>query len=343
MPVNSPPNPVALPPQYPARGDSLNFSTRADSYFGWFPTAWAYFESLVNWAVPVAAEAETSVARINDSYATGLIGTSFKGRWTNLAGALTTPSSVYHLGKFWILRQGIPNVSVEVPGTSSAWVELVSDGSVPWGDIDAGTVQTSTLGLGFNMLPVQTGPMPTAKYLHAAAPLSDGRVLVCGGYNGTTRVSEAHIYNPTTNTWTAVASMPTAKHQHAAATLSDGRVLVCGGYSSGGILSEAHIYNPTTNTWTAVASMPTAKYQHAAATLSDGRVLVCGGTSSSSSSEAHIYNPTTNTWTAVASMPTAKYGHAAAPLSDGRVLVCGGVNGTYLSEAHIYNPTSFTS
>jgi len=188
--------------------------------------------------------------------------------------------------------------------------------------------------------------MPSALESQAAAPLLDGRVLVCGGSNADSTIfSAAWIYNPRTNFWTAVASLPTARSTHAAAPLLDGRVLVCGGFNGSVSISEAHIYDPTANTWTAVASLPTAKNGHVAAPLLDGRILVCGGFDGSVSlSEAHIYNPTTNTWTAVASLPTARRLPAAAPLLDGRILVCGG--GTSListfSNAEIYDPAANT-
>jgi N-acetylneuraminic acid mutarotase len=204
--------------------------------------------------------------------------------------------------------------------------------------------------------PTSAAPMPTAKSEHAAASLPDGRVLVCGGnylnsslgdYDTT---AEAHIHNPVTNTWAAVASMPASKQSAAAASLSDGRVLVCGGQDiNGQATSEAHIYSPTANTWTAVASMPVANAAHKAASLPDGRVLICGGLNASGSmSAAYIYNPTANTWTAVASMPTSRYHHAAAALADGRVLVCGGRSvvvpnpAVRLASAHVYNPATDT-
>jgi len=187
--------------------------------------------------------------------------------------------------------------------------------------------------------------MPTAKIYHAAAPLLDGRVLVCGGTTASDVLSEAHIYYPDTNTWTAVAPMPEARIYHAAATLSDGRVLVCGGgLNILNTFATAFIYSPGTNTWTTVAPMPTTRAGHVAVTLSDGRVLVSGGGTriqlSGLQLETFIYSPNTDTWTTIVSAPTLNYEASAAPLSGGRVLVCGGrgYEGA-LSEAFIYNPT----
>jgi len=74
--------------------------------------------------------------------------------------------------------------------------------------------------------------MPWAYAGIGAVPLADGRVLVCGGYDGGGAKNTAAIYTPGTNSWASVANMPWARRYHAAAPLADGRVLVCGGDSS---------------------------------------------------------------------------------------------------------------
>lgn len=123
--------------------------------------------------------------------------------------------------------------------------------------------------------------MPGTRVVLAAAPLSDGRVLVCGGSDGSSFYRTTWIYNPTTNSWSSVANMPGTREGHTAVPLSDGRVLVCGGFD-GTRHNTTWIYNPSTNSWSSVANMPAARHFHAAAPLSDGRVLVCGGRDSSS-------------------------------------------------------------
>jgi N-acetylneuraminic acid mutarotase len=199
----------------------------------------------------------------------------------------------------------------------------------------------------------QEMPYAVARVRYATAALNDGRVFVCGGQSTTSALSFAHIYNPTSNTWTAVASMPAARFQHAAVTLDDGKVFVCGGKDFANTLySTAHTYNPATNAWTAVASMPTPKFGQQAARLADGRVLLCGGYKTNPSNtqtvndlaEVDIYNPTTNTWTTAAAMPKALTDHAATTLADGKILVCGGQDNEDdpQSSTYIYNPTSNT-
>lgn len=73
--------------------------------------------------------------------------------------------------------------------------------------------------------------------------LTDGRVLVAGGFssNGTTNSTE--IYDSTSGTFTAAASMNEARTQQTATLLSDGRVLVTGGFGGTADLSSAELFS----------------------------------------------------------------------------------------------------
>ncbi len=95
--------------------------------------------------------------------------------------------------------------------------------------------------------PVPTvGPSP--RFLHTATALSDGRVLVSGGFDDVAEgfcprgappgaicfllraTRDAWLYEPATARWTEVAlSMGVARGGHSATRLGDGRVLVAGG------------------------------------------------------------------------------------------------------------------
>ncbi len=192
-------------------------------------------------------------------------------------------------------------------------------------------------------------PMLTAKMNHVASAMADGRVLVCGGYNGAV-LADSQIYNPSTNAWSSVAALPAARSSASAALLGDGRVLVCGGWDGSAASSVAWTYAASTNTWAQVASMPTAKSRHLAVALSDGRVLVCGGYGGAGGNtwlkEAHIYSGTTNTWTAVASTRSNHVTFAGGLLGNGKVLVCGGMDissfPSYTSFAEVFDPASNT-
>ena len=73
-----------------------------------------------------------------------------------------------------------------------------------------------------------TGSLSIARLAHSATLLSDGTVLVAGGYNhasGYTYLASAEVYEPASGTFSAVAPMIDARYGHTATTLADGRVL----------------------------------------------------------------------------------------------------------------------
>jgi N-acetylneuraminic acid mutarotase len=80
-----------------------------------------------------------------------------------------------------------------------------------------------------------TGAMTTARASHTALLMSDGTVLVAGGYrDGVGALATTEHYEPTTKRWVAEADMPSAHTSHATAALPDGRALVVGGRGGSG-------------------------------------------------------------------------------------------------------------
>lgn len=94
------------------------------------------------------------------------------------------------------------------------------------------------------LAPVQSAPMAAAN--SSTAVLADGTVLLAGGepaINGDP-LPTAHIYNPTTSSWSVAASLPIARMQAATVTLADGRVLLAGGLGMFYGSSLSLIYTP---------------------------------------------------------------------------------------------------
>jgi serine/threonine protein kinase len=191
-----------------------------------------------------------------------------------------------------------------------------------------------------------TGSMATAREFNTATLLSDGGVLIAGGYNDVSGdLVSAELYNPKTGTFSATGSMTTARAGHTATLLSDGRVLIAGGGDASGDRASAELYDSKTGTFSPTGSMTTARHGHTATLLLDGRVLMTGGWDKAEKTvgTAELYNPKTGTFSATGSMTTARAGHTATLLSDGRVLIAGGGDASaFLASAELYDPAAGT-
>lgn len=91
-------------------------------------------------------------------------------------------------------------------------------------------------------------PMPHTRTHMSPVIMPDGTILTIGGNNQNNFLSaeyEAQSYNPTTNTWTTLASQVERRAYHSSAVLlPDGRVLSAGDTGSGGGGNTMEIYSP---------------------------------------------------------------------------------------------------
>ncbi|MHB1837756.1 MAG: kelch repeat-containing protein [Solirubrobacteraceae bacterium] len=179
-----------------------------------------------------------------------------------------------------------------------------------------------------------------------AVTLPDGKVLVAGGYNqngGLNILASAELFDPATNTFTALsASMDTGRLAAAAAVLDDGEVLIAGGRGPGGALDTADLYDPATGSFTLLANtMQTATYAAPAVTLKNGDVLIGGGVGAANSiSTAELFDPTTETFTALP-LPSPRAGGIAVALPNGDAMIIGGKGSTgALTTSLLFDPTT---
>jgi Galactose oxidase, central domain len=172
-----------------------------------------------------------------------------------------------------------------------------------------------------------------ARYAPAAALLSNGKVLVAGGYlEGAKPLKTAELFSPATGTFQKLAGeMVEPRGELAYTPLPSGKVLIAGGFAftpKEHSLNTAELFDPETNSFAKLAGeMVTARDGPAAALLPNGKVLIVGGEAvlGKPLKSAELFDPSTNTFEKLGGESTVgRYQPVAVALPNGKVLIAGG-------------------
>ena len=173
-----------------------------------------------------------------------------------------------------------------------------------------GTVTTTTTTTG-SWKRVADFPTPngSGRYGAVAASISDIGYVGCG-YDGNNQ-KDFYTYNPTSNTWSALASgFPGDKRIGALAFVINGQMYVGTGINNNLYNTDFWSYNPAGNKWTqlrylANISNSTESYDYSAVARAYASSFVVGnlgyvtvGSNSAVRADCQAYDPTTDTWTA---------------------------------------------
>src|SRR5437868_15397824 len=93
-----------------------------------------------------------------------------------------------------------------------------------------------------------TGSMVQGRVDQTATLMSNGDVLVIGGYADGSSLSSAERYNPVRATWSKIVGLPKGIYFHTATLLPNGKVLVAGGFF-GNNYRAAELFDPPSGTW----------------------------------------------------------------------------------------------
>ncbi len=180
--------------------------------------------------------------------------------------------------------------------------------------------------------------MGTARNLHTATVLDNGKLLVVGGKDGNTTLATAELYDRSTNAWTPAGTMATVRNRHSATLLPGGKVLVVGGQSSdAAFVATAELYDPAASIWTPAGTLAAARADHTATLLDNGKVLVAGGYNAGRfHNTAELYDPESTAWSPAANMADVHSGHTATLLPGGDILVVGGFGTSSQATAERY-------
>ncbi len=183
-----------------------------------------------------------------------------------------------------------------------------------------------------------TSGLTVARSSHTATLMSDGRVLVAGGFGaGGTPLSSLEVCNPTTETCTGAGSMSVARGGHTATLLSSGpyagQVLLCGGQSGAitAVTNTCDLFDPVSGNVTPAAAMTSPRVGHTATLVRGGNVFVSGGRQFVSGQwqynvQNEMYYAADNIWKPVSSLLQGRIDHTATVLNNGLIMIAGGYN-----------------
>jgi hypothetical protein len=180
----------------------------------------------------------------------------------------------------------------------------------------------------------RTGPLNVARYGSSATTLSDGRVLVLGGWADLDRnlpapsygthvpLRTAELFDPRSGEWSMAGELPLGVADAALVALPGGGALTV-------TKDGAFRFDVESKTWIKTSSMERWADDRSIVELADGRVLAAGGTVPAEDrptyiAAAEIYDSASDRWVRTAQMPGRHGGGSAILLDDGSVLVVGG-------------------
>jgi len=190
------------------------------------------------------------------------------------------------------------------------------------------------------------GPnLNTARSVHTATQLADGKWLLAGGVDTNNDPQDsAEVLDPQIVFSRQVANPMNAHRMgHTADRLPNGRVFVTGGLSDlngtgfdpvNSALASTEFYDPPTDSWISGPNLSRPRAGHVVIPLPDGRLMYAGGVGYVTIivripqiwTQTEIYDPRSGTFASGPAMRTARAIFSIADLGGGRFLVAGGMS-----------------
>jgi N-acetylneuraminic acid mutarotase len=206
-----------------------------------------------------------------------------------------------------------------------------------------------------------TGSLPSVRSGQSLAYDSGtGKVILFGGWDGTSYFNDTWAYDPSANAWTNLKPtgiLPSVRSSHSLVyDPGTGKVILFGGMIAvedaktdsevADVYDDTWAYDPAANTWTNLkpaGSLPGARADHSMVYDSGtSRMLLFGGWDGKEShDDTWAYDPAANIWANLkpaGSLPSARAFYSMVYASDtGQVILFGGTDsGAFLDDTWTY-------
>ncbi|MEM7646150.1 MAG: kelch repeat-containing protein, partial [Pseudomonadota bacterium] len=198
------------------------------------------------------------------------------------------------------------------------------------------------------------GNMHAPRAWHTANLLSNGKVLIVGGFSWDSGLATAELFDPTTNKFEQLGySMAQGRGAHTATLLKSGKILIAGGFDTDAqAIDRAEIYDPLAQKFKPLREkLNSARAMHSAVLLNNGKVLLAGGSlkpftpdhAIDYTPETHVgtgelYDPVEDSFMKVPrSMAVPRARHQMVETKPGTVIILGGGTWQAANQLEIFN------
>lgn len=186
----------------------------------------------------------------------------------------------------------------------------------------------------------ELSPAPIARSRSALVAYGN-QIYSIAGLRDEGVVNGVNLFDPLTNTWTALPPKPTSVYDASAAVIN-GLIYVPGGLTKLGDTRPTkilEIYDTSTKEWKTGADLPIPLSAYGMVAF-EGQLFVFGGWDGKTyHNDVFSYDPVTDSWSDRTPMPTAR-GFPGAAEAGGKIYVIGGINEKdSLIANEIYTPS----
>src|SRR5450759_5044223 len=136
---------------------------------------------------------------------------------------------------------------------------------------------------------------PSGRFSNTAV-WTGSRMVVWGGFDGSTDVNTGGVYDPATDSWlasgTSTSNAPSAREVHTAVSTGS-KMIVWGGDDGSAVVKTGGVYDPGTNSWSGTSTssgVPSERQLHTAV-WTGSKMIAWGGSNVSILDTGGIWTP----------------------------------------------------